>query len=431
MLYTHETMSTPILAFRQDPSMFINYTGSDDDYYPDAGPVVVNQLHTARIDAYDLDALELASSGRVVVTTDGSNKALEVSSLGIKDPAVIDTTVIDAGERTLKLASETNVAFDSANITFTADEKFRSEVPVDDVTTPTFHHVATASDMLVGSGVLGADDAIVSGSFLLTDASTFTLRNDGASIRGTSAEESSIRYDASYSHEFFAGAGSASAAAGSGAIEILGDKVVIRRDVDIVGTIDAISKDSTTLRVEDQIVQLAYTDDPTMAHRDSRLQGQKTGILIDTVPASFQSDAEYMRRFKAADGTYLFVDDYAEAIDVSKARESGLFAKEVAFHLNGGMKSAGALTTESRLNEPFWGLTGGAMRLTRTVPTEDGKAKSLSLGFRIADNGSVEMIRLTRYLVWDALQVAYVEDAQLPGTCKVMMRYVDAPPIVA
>ena len=420
-------MSTPVLAYQFDPTMFVNYIGSEEGYYPDSGPVVVNQLHTARVSGHELDALELATSGRIVVTTDGDKKALEISSLGVKDPAVVDTTVIDSGTKTLKLASSSGVKFDSDNVTFTAGSKFRSEIPVADNTTPTFHHVATPSDMLVGSGVLDEDDEIVSGSFLITDANTFTLRNDSASIQSESGPASRIRMDALYAHEFFVGPGAASDANGTGAVEILGDKIIIRRDVEIVGTIDSVSTDSKVFQVQDQIIQLAHSGDPETANRDSLIQGTKTGLLIDTVPGSYSEDEGYMSRFRAADGTKLFVDDFAESIDISKARESGLFVKEVAYYLNGGMKAAGARTTESRLNEPYWNLAGGALHLTHTVPTENGKAKTISLGFRIADNGTVEMIRLTRHLAWDATSVTYVNDSGVPDTSKVVVRYVDAP----
>jgi hypothetical protein len=362
-----------------------------------------------------------------VVTTDGNSKALEISGLGVKDPAVVDTTVIDSGTKTLKLASSSGVNFDSDNVTFTAGSKFRSGIPVADNTTPSFHHVATPSDMLVGSGVLSDDDQVVSGSFLITDANTFKLRNDSASIRSEAGPSSRIRMDALYAHEFFAGPGSASDANGLGAVEILGDRIIIRRDVDIVGTIDSVSTDSTVLQVEDQIIQLAHSGDPETANRDSLLQGNKTGLLIDTVPGSYLDDEDYMSRFRAVDGTKLFVDDYAESIDISKARESGLFVKEVAYYLNGGMKAAGARTTESRLTEPYWNLAGGALHLSHTVPLQDGKAKTISLGFRIVDNGTVEMIRLTRHLVWNAESVTYVNDIGVPDTSKVVVRYVDAP----
>jgi hypothetical protein len=420
-------MSTPILAYRHDPNLFINYIGSDPEYYPDGGPVVVPQLHTARVDAHDLDALELSTGGSVLVSTNGQAKALEIKGLGVKDPAVLDTTVIDSGNKSLRLASSSGVVFDSENVTFSAGSMFRSEIPVVDRSMPTFHHIATPTNMLVGSGVLDADDAVVTGSFLLTDADTFQLRTDTASIRSEAGPASRLRFDALHAHEFFTGPASASAPPGSGAVEILEDRIVIRRDVDIVGSIDSIATDSTALRVEDQIVQLAYSDDPDTANRDSVLQGAKTGLLIDTVPGSYADDAAYMERFRASDGTKLFVDDVSETIDVSKARESGLFVKEVAYYLNGGMKMAGRRTTESRLSEPYWNLAGGALQVSRTIPLGDGKAKKVALGFRVVDNGTVEMIRVSRFLAWDAAKVAYTNDPGTPDTCKVMVRYVDAP----
>ena len=420
-------MSTPVVALRHDPDMFINYTGADPDYYPSGGPVVVETLHAARVEARDLDALEISSGGSLVVTTGSNEKALEVRALGVVDPAVVDTTVLDAGERELRLESQSGVTFASDTVTFSADTQFRSGIEVADPATPTFHHVATPTGMLMGSGVLSGDDEILSGAFLRTSAESFELRNDSAAIASTAGSDARIRYDATHSHEFFAGAGSGEAADGTGAVQILSDKIVIRRDVDIVGSIDAVATEETSLRVADQLVRLAHTDDPATAHRDALLAAGKAGIIVDTVPASYEDDADYMGRFTDVDGQKLFVYDDSATIDVSKAKESGLFVKEVAYYVNGGMREAGARTPESRANEPYWNIAGGALRLSHTVADGDGRAKTMALGFRVADDGTLEMIRVNTPLVWDVSAGAYARDPDAPTTVKVVMRYVDSP----
>lgn len=420
-------MSTPVVSYRHDPALFINYTGDDPEYYPDEGSMVVRELQSARVDAHDLDALELSSGGKLVVTTHGDQKTLEIRALGIADPSIVDTTVVDSGPLALQLASESGVSFASETVSFEAETEIRSHIAVADESHPTFHHVATANGMLVGTGILDDTDQVVSGSFLRTDANAFELRNDSALIKSSAGPETGVRYVATHSHEFFVGSDAAAAPNGSGAIEILNDKVVIRKDVDIVGSIDTIATDSTSLRLEDQIIRLAHSSDASTANRDAALQESKTGLVIDTVPASYDDDSEYMSRFRAEDGTKLFVYDDSETIDVSKARDSGLFAKEVAYHLNGGMKSAGARTPESRMNEPFWNISGGALHLSHTVPSSDGRATTYSLGFRVADNGTMEMIRLTKHLAWDAASGSYVKDSGSTDTSKVMIRFIDAP----
>lgn len=416
----------PLVAMQHDPGLFINYVGDDPEYYPDCGPVVVKELQTARIAARDLDALEIGSAGRVSVNTNGA-KALEISALGLADPATVDTTVVDTGSKKLKLSSTSGVVFDTDNVEFQASTEFRSTVSTPEPGLPTFHHVASPSSMIVGSGVLTGDDDIVSGAFLRTTARTFDLQTDSSAIRSESGGQSRIRYEALHSHEFFAGSDAASAEAGSGVIEILGDRVVIRKDVKIVGTFDAVSSDSASLRVEDQLIRLSHSSDPASAHRDELLEAGPTGLLIDTVPGSYQVDAEYMARFTDSDGDALFVDNDAETIDVSRARESGFFAKEVAYHLNGGMKSAGGLSAQSRLNEPYWNVSGGALHVSHNVPVGDGLAKTYSLVFRVADNGTMEMVRITRHLKWDVGEGKYVSDETRSDTSKVVVRYVEAP----
>lgn len=385
--------------------------------------MVFNAVQTASISGYDLDALELASNGKLVFTTDGDQKALEVSGLGLTDPAVIDTTVLDTGAKNLQLTSKTT-SFASSEVNLNADTLYHAYITAADPADPTFHHVATKDKMLLGTGVLGPDYESVSGSFLKTTSDTFELGHDTASIQSVSGAESRIRYNAASAHEFFVGEDAATQADRTGAIEILADKVIIRKDVDLVGNLNSIDTNSTTLSVEDQILRLAHTDDPASAHRDSLLEFSKTGVVIETVPGSYENDGAYMGSFLAPDSSKLFVDDSAQTIDVTKAKDSGLFTKEVAFYLNSGAKSAGAASELSRLNEPYWNVSGGALQLSHVVPAGDGKVKKYALGFRITDNGNMEMCRLTKHLAWDDAQSTFVSDAAETDSAAVVARYI-------
>ena len=418
-------MSTPVIAYRFDPTKTINYIGDDAEGYPAGGPVVFNAVQTASISGYDLDALELSSNGKVVFTTDGDQKALEVSGLGLADPAVIDTTVLDTGAKNLQLTSKTT-SFASSQISFNADTLYHAYISVADAADPTFHHVATKDKMILGTGVLGADYETVSGSFLKTTADSFELGHDTASIQSVSGAEARIRYNAAGAHEFFVGEDAATQADKTGAIEILADKVIIRKDVDLVGTLNSIDTNSTTLSVEDQILRLAYTDDPATAHRDSLLDFSKSGVVIETVPGSYADDGTYMSKFLAPDNSKLFVDDDAQTIDITKAKDSGLFTKEVAFYLNSGAKSAGQVSEQSRLTEPYWNVSGGALQLSHVVPAGDGKVKKFALGFRITDNGNMEMCRLTKHLAWDDAQATFVPDTSATDSAAVVARYISS-----
>ena len=118
------------------------------------------------------------------------------------------------------------------------------------------------------------------------------------------------------------------------------------------------------------------------------------------------------------------VADY-QTIDVAKALATGLFTKEMAYYLNSGAKISGARDANSRLSEPAWQMSGGAMHLSHTVPNGNGKARKFSLGFRIADDGSMEMVRLTRNLAWDAAGAKFAADGGTPDTVNVLTRYVN------
>ena len=419
-------MSTPVVKYQHDPTKTINYTGSDEEYWPDGGPVVLPTLHTARISGHELDSLEIASHGKVVFTTDGIEKALEIRGLGIADPAIIDTTVLDTGDNTLELKSDLEIKLGANNISLTGDSEYRSSIHVDNPSVPTFRHVATPAKMTLGTGVLDpVDKHILSGAFLETTANSFKLRHDTASI-SSSAADGRIRFQAAEAHELFVNSDASTQADGTGAIEILHDKVIIRKDVDLMGYINALTTDSSTLHVQDQVIRLAQSTDPALANRDELLALSKTGMSIDTAPGDYTFDGAYMSRFTGADGSKLFVSDNEQTINVTTAIKSGVFTKEVAYHLDQGAIAAGEASSESRLNEPYWNVTGGALHMSHTVPGGNGKARKFSLGFRIDDAGNVEMVRLTKNLEWDNTANKYTSDANMDDGAKVIAKYLNS-----
>lgn len=418
-------MSTALFKYQFDTTQDINYLGSDPEYWPDSGPVVVPEIQTPRISAYDLDALELASNGKLVLTTAGTSKALEVSSIGVADSAVMDTTVLDSGTKKLEMKSNVGTTFASDVIGLTSSGTYYSTIGIADPADPTFHHYADSSRMSYGIGVLDENKEFTSGAWLETTATSFNLRHDNSSISSETGVDSRIEYAAVSAHEFFVGGTALTQGAGAGAVELRADKITIRKDVDLLGNLNSIATTSENLQVEDQIIRLAHTDDAATANKDSLLVASKTGITIDTVPGSYTDDGTYMSKFVDSSGTKLFVDDDAQTIDVQKALDTGLFTKEVAFYLNQGAKASGGRDTASRLDEPYWQLAGGAMHLSHTVPNGNGAARKFSLGFRIADDGSMEMVRLTRHLTWDDASTAYIPDTNTPDGVKVLARYVN------
>ena len=388
--------------------------------------MVVPTLHTPRVSGHELDGLELASHGKIVFTTSGTDKTLEVSTLGIADPAVTDTTVLDTGSNTLTLQSAAQTKLAATDISLLSEGTHRSTISVEDPSEPTFHHVATPAKMTMGTGVLdsGTDD-VVSGAFLETTADSFTLRHDTSSISSSAGADSRIRFEAAQAHEFFVGSDAATQENGTGAIEILSDKVIIRKNVDLVGAINSVATDATTLQVEDQLIRLAHTDDPATANKDELLALGKTGMVIETVPGSYGEDGEYMGRYKDGAGTKLFVDDTAGEVNVSAAVESGVFTKEVAYYLNQGVKASGGDSVVSRLNEPYWNVAGGALHVSHMVPNGNGKAKKFSLGFRITDTGNMEMVRLVKNLQWSSASKKFMANPSMTDDAKVIAKFVN------
>ena len=388
-------MPTALFSYQFDQAKKINYVGSDPEYYADGGPVVVPELQTPRISGYDLDALELATNGKLVLTTKANAKAMEVSVIGVADPAVMDTTVLDTGTKKLKLKSDTGTEFVADDIVVTSTNDYYSTIGIADPADPTFHHYADAGRQTIGVGVLDGNKNFTSGAWIGTTTTTFTMRNDNSSIFSETGANSRIEYRAPAGHEFFVGGNAMTQAVGTGAVELRSDKIVIRKDVDLLGTLNSEVTTSDQLRVEDQIIRLAHTDDAATANRDALLEASKTGISIETVPGSYNDDGEYMSRFVDSSGAKIFVDDAQQTIDVQKALATGLFTKELAFYLNSGAKVSGGRTSASRLNEPAWQLTGGAMHLSHTVANGNGRARKFSVGFRITDDGSMELVRIT------------------------------------
>lgn len=420
-------------TFQNDATKHIYHTvpSPDPEYWPESGPVVVPELHTPRVSAYELDALELASHDKIVFTTNSDVKALEVGALAIADPlGAKDTTLVDSGDKQLLIRSAAQTSLDSDIVDVNAVDSYYNLVTGDTSgsagDTVQSHHYATADKMILGTGVLADDKSIVSGGFLETNATTFALRHDRSKIGSDTADESRLKYMAGSSHEFFVGSDALAQPNGSGAIEIREDLITIRKNVRLMGNIDSVETQSEDLQVEDQIIQLAHTDDPATANRDDLLVAAgKAGLSIQTVPADYDQDSEYMSTFTDGAGEPIFVDDVQAAIDVEKAKNSDLFTKEIAYYINQGSKSAGQRTTASRLNEPYWQVQGGSLQIAHAVPRPDGQVRKYVLGFRITDDGSMEMVRITRHLVWSPDDGIYVPDTSKQESVSVISRYVN------
>jgi hypothetical protein len=110
-----------------------------------------------------------------------------------------------------------------------------------------------------------------------------------------------------------------------------------------------------------------------------------------------------MSSFVAADGTPLFVDGTG-GVDVSKAASSKIFDKGFVHNVGTGAKTLGARSSASRLNEPAWNVSGGAIRIVRIVPAPGapGTLFRYTMVMRVSDEGVIEVIRVKHELTYDS-----------------------------
>jgi hypothetical protein len=188
--------------------------------------------------------------------------------------------------------------------------------------------------------------------------------------------------------------------AGDSILQAAGDKVTIYKDIDILGTLNNIDGTMGYLNVEDPIVRLARND-----VTDTDASGS-TGIAIETVPGAV-GDVAYMERFKAGDGSPLFVSN--GAVNVEKATGSKIFDKMVAHSVGQGLQSSGVRSAAARLEGPAWEVQGGSIRLERFTPGAPGDVTRYVMNMRVTDDGSFEISRIKVPMTFDAGVGKHVE----------------------
>jgi hypothetical protein len=182
-----------------------------------------------------------------------------------------------------------------------------------------------------------------------------------------------------------------------------GDLIRIDADVEIAGTLNTIQGSTSTTRVQDPVIEVS-----TSANTEANVAGSDSGVGIDTVPGA-AGDLSYMSSFVAADGTPLFVDGTG-GVDVSKAASSKIFDKGFVHNVGTGAKTLGARSSASRLSEPAWNVSGGAIRIVRIVqaPGAPGKLFRYTMVMRVSDEGVIEVIRVKHELTYDSATQSFV-----------------------
>jgi hypothetical protein len=174
------------------------------------------------------------------------------------------------------------------------------------------------------------------------------------------------------------------------------DRVVIKGDLELTGTIKCASIQALeTLRVKDDYVHLSSGVEQEVL---GGAVGGRSGVRIDTAPdparvVDGSALDEYLRRFRTPDGADAFYTD--GTFDTEKYRiASKVLNKGIVFNVAGGTKVSGARTRPARKSEPYWDVNGGAMRLTRVVPSAiTKKVSKVSVVMRVTDAGLLEIVR--------------------------------------
>lgn len=341
---------------------------------------VLRELHTPRVTSPGTTDLGIVSGGDVCVSLAGTSRALSVK-------ADDSNATIDTAENTLMLRSP-HVRFAGETVQVSAPETLTSRVG---------DHTAASSVGFQTShqGLWGTRRADNAGSYLNTvadpDGSDLTLSTSDVPVGRESTvdvKRSGTIDFRSQVHEFFVG--------GRETLRIDDDRVTIRSDIHILGTLNSVGGSTTTLHVEDNIVEVASGVDG-----EHEVSSAPSGMCIESVPAA-RGDIPHMSAFRTVDGERLFVDrsDDEDHVDVSAAINARIFNKQFVHDVMGGSRQAGRLDTTSRSTEPQWRVGGGSLRISRYVPvaSSPGTIHHYAMAMRVTDDGSFEVSRIKTIL---------------------------------
>lgn len=346
--------------------------------------VVLRDLHTPRITSPQTSDLDVVSGGEVCVSLAGASRALCVRA-GANDEGF---ATISTGANALMLRSP-NVRFAGEIVRVSAPESLASLVG--DGTDPSLVCLQTQQRGLWGTG-----HSEQSGSYMKTIAdpggADLTLSTSDSSVVGQESEVGLKRSGTidfrSRAHEFFVGDQSA--------LRVEDDSVIIHKDIHIMGTLNSVGGTTTTLQVEDNVVEVASGVDAEAA-----VSGTPSGLCIESVPGA-RGDVSHMSAFRAEDGTSLFIASVEDedTVNVSAAVNARIFNKCFVHDVGGGTRQAGRLDTPSRSSEPQWRVGGGSVRISRYVPVDSnpGTIHHYAMAMRVTDEGAFEVSRIKTVL---------------------------------
>jgi hypothetical protein len=351
-----------VLPASYDSSVDIAYVNpimdAASDYPTLIGPTILPEVWAPRLYAKGLNTLELASSGRVAVTTNDKH-ALDI--------VVAEHPDVEHDHTYLKFANDG----------FTLSSKLQDVL----VTLPSTETAGVNDTMLTSNNV----------DVVATEAITLT----GATLNADFAENASISAPAV---DVTASAGDIVFSAGNNlTLTVKEDRIVVKGDIDIEGTINS----STVVTVETSKITDNYIDiqDGMLDEVTGGSLGSQAGLRIQTSPdgdtASFGDPLDtYLRKFKSSDaeGRTFYTGNVFDAAKYNLTNY--IFNKGVLYNVNQGYGAGGYKTETSRSEEPYWDVSGGAMRVSRVVPSaSDDLVYRVAISFRVTNLGELEIVQ--------------------------------------
>jgi hypothetical protein len=351
-----------VLAASYDPAVDIAYVNAAmdaaDDYPTYVGPTLLPEIWAPRLYAKGLNTLELASSGRVAVTTN--------------DKHALDIVVEEHPD-----IEHDHTYLNFANDGFTLASKLQDVLTaLPSTVTPGVNDTVLAGN---NTDIVSTETLTLTASEIVADAS------DSVSITAPAVDITATNGDIIL---------------GSGAnltLTIKEDRLVVLGDIDITGVVNSAS----TVTVETSNVTDNYINISNGLANEitTGSLGSQAGLRIQTAPngaaSTFGDPVDtYLRRFKTEDGGGLAF--YTNNVfDAAKyAATSSIFHKGILFNVGKGYAAGGYKTPASRAQEPYWNALGGALRISRVVPgPDDDTATRVGIAFRITNSGELEIVQ--------------------------------------
>lgn len=386
-------MST-VLQTSYDPGLDIVYVDAVMDTakeYPTmVGPTVHPEIWAPRLYAKGLNTLELASSGRVAVTTN--------------DKHALDIVVMEHPD-----IEHDHTYLNFANDGFTLASKLQDVL----VALPSTETAGVNDTVLTSNNV----DVVATETLTLTGTNLEADLTDAISMSAPGVDVSATTGDVVL------------AAGGNNTLTIKEDRIVVDGNIDVTGTINSatVTNVETSTVTDNYIeIQAGLEDEVT-----GGTLGSQGGLQIKTAPdgaSSVFGDPidTYLRTFKSSDdgGRAFYTNNVFDETKYDLAKS--LFHKGMLFNVGGGYAAGGHKTEESRAEEPYWDASGGALRVTRIVPSDDDDVVyKLAYSMRITNLGELEFVQHRTPM--NLINGVYVEAAREPS--KVVQRMGHVPSV--